>query len=89
MPVSARRHQGGGGPALAVGLVPGGDLAINRGDADAVGPIHQPAAVARKAEALEPHQVDIADAVGLALFEDLARLVDRGLRAGDRGSLRR
>src|SRR5277367_2636418 len=67
-----------GGPALAVALVPGGDLAVDLGDTDAVGPIHQPTAVARKAKAVEPHHIDIAGAIGLALFEDLAGFVDRG-----------
>src|SRR5229473_2594617 len=71
-------EQGGGSPAFAVALVPGGDLAVNLGDADAVGPVHQPAAVAREAEAVQPHHVDVAGAVGLALFEDLAGFVDRG-----------
>src|SRR5271167_4160792 len=71
-------QEGGGGPALAVALVPGGDLAVDLGDADAVGPVHQPAAVARKAEAAQPHHVDVAGPVGLALFEDLAGFVDRG-----------
>src|SRR5205807_10207775 len=68
----------GGGPAFAVLLVPGLDLAVDLGDADAVGPVHQAAAVAREAEAVEPHHVDVAGAVGLALFEDLAGFVDRG-----------
>src|ERR1700736_653110 len=54
------------------------DLAVDFGDADAVGPVHQAAAVAREAKAVEPHHIDVAGAVGLALFEDLARLVDRG-----------
>src|SRR5207253_10012768 len=71
-------QQGGGGPAFAILLVPGRDLAVNLGDADAVGPVHQPAAIAREAEAVEPHHIDVAGAVGLALFEDLAGLVDRG-----------
>ena len=39
---------------------------------------HQPAAIAREAEAIEPHHVDFTGAVGLALFEDLAGFVDRG-----------
>src|SRR6516162_7233367 len=58
--------------------MPGLDLAVDLGDTNAVGPIHQPAAVAREAETIEPHYVDIAGAVCLALFEDLAGLVDRG-----------
>src|SRR5271156_6364500 len=71
-------EEGGGSPALAVALVPGGDLAVDFGHPDAVGPIHQPTAVARKAKAVEPHHIDIAGAIGLALFEDLAGFVDRG-----------
>src|SRR3984893_4080950 len=71
-------QQRGGGPALAVLLMPRLDLAVDFGDADAVGPVHQAAAVSREAEAVEPHHIDVAGAVGLALFEDLARLVDRG-----------
>src|SRR5260370_38885998 len=54
------------------------DLAVSLGAADQGGPVHQAAAVAREAEAVEPHHVDVAGAVGLALFEDLAGLVDRG-----------
>jgi hypothetical protein len=71
-------QEGGGGPAFAVLLVPRLDLAVNLGDADAVGPVHQTAALAREAEAAQPHDVDVAGAVRLALFEDLAGLVDRG-----------
>src|SRR5271168_4757322 len=71
-------EEGRGGPALAVALVPGGDLAVDLGHPDAVSPIHQPTAVARKAKAVEPHHIDIAGAIGLALFEDLAGFVDRG-----------
>src|SRR3984893_6934464 len=54
------------------------DLAVDLAHADAVGPVHQAAAITREAKAVEPHHVDVAGAVGLALFEDLARLVDRG-----------
>src|SRR5205814_10577625 len=68
----------GGGPAFAVALVPAASLALDLGDADAVGPVHQAAAVAREAEAVEPHHVDVAGAVGFALFEDLAGFVYRG-----------
>src|SRR6516162_8982625 len=57
--------------------MPGLDLAVDLGDTDAVGPIHQPAAVAWEAEAIEPHYVDVAGAISFALFEDLARFVDR------------
>ena len=79
VPVSAKlAQQRRGGPAFAILLVPGLDLAVDLGDADAVGPIHQPAAVAREVEAAQPHHVDVAGAIDLALFEDLARLVDRG-----------
>jgi hypothetical protein len=55
------------------------DLAVDFGDADRVGPMHQPTAVARKAKAVEPHHINVAGA-GLALFEDLAGLVDRRKR---------
>src|SRR5215469_4348691 len=54
------------------------DLAVDLGDADRVGPVHQAAAVAREAKAVEPHHIDVAGAVGLAFLEDLAGLVDRG-----------
>jgi hypothetical protein len=43
-------------------LVPGGDLAMDLADPDRVGPIHQPAAIARKVEAVETHYVDVAGA---------------------------
>src|SRR5207237_10747663 len=70
-------QQGRGRPALAIALMPGGDLVVDLAHADRVGPIHQPAAIAREAEAVEPHDIDIAGAERLALIEDLARLVDR------------
>ena len=65
-------------PALAILLVPRLDLAVHLAYTNAVRPVHQPAAVAREAKAVEPHHVDVAGAVGLALVEDLAGLVDRG-----------
>src|SRR5207248_4093058 len=68
----------GGGPTLAVLLMPRLDLAVDLGHPDAVGPVHQPAAVAWEAKAAQPHHIDVAGAVGLAFFEDLAGLVDRG-----------
>ena len=65
-------------PALAVLLMPAGDLVVDLAHADAVGPEHQPAAIAREAEAVQPHHVDVAGAIRLALLEDPAGLVDRG-----------
>src|SRR6478609_2232317 len=70
-------QQGRGRPALAVALMPGGDLVVDLAHADRVGPIHQPAAIAREAKAVKPHDIDIAGAKRLALIEDLARFVDR------------
>jgi hypothetical protein len=67
-----------GGLAGAILLVPGLDLAVDLGHANRVGPVHQPAAVAREAEAVEPHHVDVTGAVGPAFVEDLAGLLDRG-----------
>src|SRR5947207_14021051 len=70
-------QQGRGRPALAIALMPGGDLVVDLAHADRVGPEHQPAAIAREAKAVEPHDIDIAGAERLALIEDLARLIDR------------
>src|SRR5438045_9338125 len=57
--------------------MPGGDLVVDLAHADRVGPEHQPAAIAREAEAVESHDIDSAGAERLALIEDLARLIDR------------
>src|SRR5207342_1063175 len=65
-------------PARPVALMPGGDLVVDLARAYAVGPEHQAAAIAREAEAVEPHDVDVAGAQRLALLQDLAGLVDRG-----------
>src|SRR6185312_11920634 len=62
----------------AVALVPDCDLVVDLARTDPVGPEHQPAAIAREAEAVEPHHVDVAGAQRLALLEDLAGLVDGG-----------
>src|SRR5262249_27446416 len=67
-----------GTPARTVALMPGRDLVVDLAGADRVGPIHQSAMIAREAEAVEPHHVDIAGADGLAFLQDLARLVDGG-----------
>ncbi len=58
--------------------MPGGDLVVDLAHADRVGPEHQPAAIAREAEAVEPHHIDVAGPQCLAFVEDLAGLVDRG-----------
>ena len=65
------------GPALAVLLMPGGDLVVDLAHADAVGPEEQAAAIAREAEAVQPHHIDIAGTIRLALFQDTARLIHR------------
>src|SRR5215467_11618883 len=57
-----------GPPACTIALMPGRDLVIDLASADGVGPVHQPAAVARKAEAIEPHHVNVAGANGFALL---------------------
>jgi hypothetical protein len=59
VPVSASWRNRRRCPALAILLVPLLDLAIDLGDADAAGPIHQPAAVAREAETVELHHIAI------------------------------
>src|SRR6478609_9153946 len=71
-------QQGRGRPALAVALMPGGDLVVDLAHADRVGPIHQPAAIAREAKPVQPHHIDIAGPERGAFLEDLACLVDRG-----------
>jgi hypothetical protein len=43
-------------------------LAIDLADADAVSPIHRPAAVAGKVEAVQPHHVDVIGPVGVAFL---------------------
>ena len=58
--------------------MPGSDLVVDLAHADRVGPVHQAAAIAREAEAVQPHHVDITGAQRGALFEDLAGLVDGG-----------
>src|SRR5215467_14942927 len=58
--------------------MPGRDLVVHLTGADRVGPIHQAAAIAGETEAVEPHDIDIAGPDGLALLQDLARLVDGG-----------
>src|SRR5437016_10502481 len=57
--------------------MPFADLSMNFSGADGVSPEHESSAMARKAEAVEPHHVDVAGTVGLAVLEDLARLVHR------------
>src|SRR3954452_17617208 len=49
-------------PAIAIALVPSRDLVVNLAHPDRVGPVHQPTAVARKAEPMQPHHIDIAGA---------------------------
>src|SRR5215813_2363203 len=65
-------------PAGAVALVPDRHLIIDLARADAVGPIHEPAPVAREAKTVEPHHVDVAGAQRLALFQNSAGFIDRG-----------
>src|SRR5229473_816203 len=67
-----------GRPTLAIALMPGGNLVVDLAHPDCVGPVHQPATIARKAEAVEPHHIDVAGAQGFAFVEDPARLVDAG-----------
>src|SRR6266567_933374 len=57
-------------PALAILLMPARDLIVHVAHADAVGPIEQAAAIAREAEAVQPHHVYVAGAIGLALFQN-------------------
>src|SRR5262249_10442247 len=65
-------------PPVAVTLVPFLDLPEDFLRPDiVVRPEHEPAAVAREAEAVQPHDIDVARTVGLALLQDLARLIDR------------
>src|SRR5690606_22264976 len=45
--------------------------------ADLIRPEHEPAAIAREAEPVQPHDVDVARAQRLAFLEYLARFVDR------------
>src|SRR5215831_12399855 len=71
-------QQFGGTPTRAIALMPGRDLVVDLTGADRIGPIHQAAAIAGKTEAVEPHDVDIARPDGLALLQDLARLVEGG-----------
>src|SRR6185295_2037579 len=65
-------------PARAVALVPNRHLIIDLAGSDLVGPIHQAAPVAREAEAVEPHHVDVAGAQRLAVLQDLAGFIDGG-----------
>src|SRR4026209_966752 len=58
--------------------MPYGDLVVDLARTDRVCPEHQPAAIAREAEAVEPHHVDVAGPDRLAFLEDLAGLVDGG-----------
>src|SRR5689334_10919675 len=64
-------------PAVTVLLMPGSNLIVHVTHADRIGPEEQPAAIARKAEPMQPHHIDVAWPVRLALFQDLARLVHR------------
>src|SRR5215469_13765836 len=57
--------------------MPGGDLVVHLAYADTIGPVEQAAAIARKAEAVQPHHVDVTRPIRLPLFEDLASLVHR------------
>jgi hypothetical protein len=76
------------GPARAILLVPGLDLAVDLGrPADRVGPILQPAAVAREIEAIEPHHIDVAGAIGLGPVEDLDETA-RHMRAKEADCIR-
>src|SRR5438045_2612911 len=77
-PLGQLLQQPGWSPARPVALVPGRDLVVDLARPDAVGPEHQAAAIAREAEAVEPHHVDVAGAQRLALLQDPAGLVDRG-----------
>src|SRR5207302_1499428 len=61
-----------------IALMPGGDLVVDLAHPDPVGPIHQPATIARKAEAVEPHHIYVAGPQRLAFVEDSAGLVDAG-----------
>src|SRR5262249_57468199 len=61
---------------VPITIMPRGDLVVDLAHADRVGPVHQAAAIAREAEAVEPHDIDIAGAQCLAFVEDLARFVD-------------
>src|SRR4051794_14351491 len=65
-------------PAVAVALMPGGDLVVDLAHTDRVGPVHQPAAIAREAEPVQPHHIDVAGPQRLALVKDFAGLVDAG-----------
>src|SRR5271165_3590880 len=65
-------------PAFAILLMPGRDLGMDVLDADAVRPEHQAAAIARKAETVQPHDIYVAGSVGLSFLEDAAGFVDRG-----------
>src|SRR5262245_20425203 len=70
-------EQGRRPPTRAIALVPNRDLVVDLARPDLVGPKHQPAAIAREAEAVEPHDVDVAGADRLTLLQDLAGFVDR------------
>src|SRR5262245_66468312 len=55
-------------PAGAVALVPDRHLIIDLARADAVGPIHEPAQVAREAKADEPNLIAVAAAQTLTRY---------------------
>src|SRR5262245_41136836 len=57
--------------------MPGRDLVVDLARANGVAPEHEAATVARNAEAVEPHDVEIGGADRLALLQDLAEFINR------------
>src|SRR5690242_13392996 len=60
--------------------MPGSNLVVHLAYPDRIGPEEQSAAITRKAEAVQPHHVDVARPVCFAFFQDLACLVDRRIQ---------
>ena len=65
-------------PAVAIQRLPFHHLCIDTLCTDTVGPVHQAAAIAGKAEAVEPHYVNVAGSVRDAFLKDFGGFIDAG-----------